>query len=31
MGLYLFGFVMAVLNIAAFGIDLFRLRGKKMV
>jgi Vitamin K-dependent gamma-carboxylase len=29
MGLYLFGFIMAVLNVAAFGVDLFRLRGKK--
>jgi hypothetical protein len=31
MGLYLFGFIMAVLNIAAFGIDLFRFRARKMV
>jgi len=31
MGLYLFGLIMAVLNIAAFGTDLFRLRGKKVI
>jgi Vitamin K-dependent gamma-carboxylase len=31
MGLYLFGLIMAVLNIAAFGIDLFRLHGKKVI
>jgi Vitamin K-dependent gamma-carboxylase len=31
MGLYLFGLIMAVLNVAAFGIDLFRLRGKKVI
>jgi len=31
MGLYLFGLIMAVLNVAAFGIDLFRLHGKKVI
>jgi uncharacterized membrane protein YphA (DoxX/SURF4 family) len=31
MGLYLFGLIMAVLNIAAFGIDLFCLHGKKVI
>ena len=31
MGLYPFGLIMAVLNVAAFGIDLFRPRGKKVV
>jgi len=31
MGLYLFGLIMTVLNVAAFGIDLFRLRGKKVI
>ena len=30
-GLYLFGLIMAVLNVAAFGIDLFRLHGKKVI
>ena len=31
MGLYLFGFIMAVLNIAAFGTDFFRLRDSKAI
>jgi len=31
MGLYLFGFIMAVLNIAAFGTDLFRRRAGKAI
>jgi hypothetical protein len=31
MGLYLFGLIMTVLNVAAFGIDLFRLHGKKVI
>jgi uncharacterized membrane protein YphA (DoxX/SURF4 family) len=31
MGLYLFGLIMAILNVAAFGIDLFRLHGKKVI
>jgi len=31
MGLYLFGFIMAVLNIAAFGTHLFRLRARKVI
>jgi uncharacterized membrane protein YphA (DoxX/SURF4 family) len=31
MGLYLFGLIMVVLNVAAFGADLVRLRSRKII